>query len=230
MKSIPFVLDVPRGISFYSAHFKIDAMRWFATRAEDEYSVLLDNDVVALAPLPDAFVQAVEAGRPLRYTLEKEINDANRQTVHGFCQEVDAKHFAWAGGEVIGGTASFYKQLVEKIDGVLPRYFAALQSQKLFHTGDEMPVSIAWHLLEREGVQPVDAYEVGLLYRYWGNVETKSLRHYGTSLMHLPYDKVFLAKVNVSALQKPADIVRLYRRQRLRNTIVRWGKRLLGRA
>lgn len=130
---------------------------------------------------------------------------------------------------MIGGTASFYKRLVEKIDSVLPRYFAALKENELFHVGDEMPVSIAWHLLRRERIIPADAFDTGLLYRYWGNIETKSPTHYGVSLVHLPYDKVFLANINLEKLAKPSNIMRLYRRQRLRNAIVRWVKKIMGK-
>lgn len=227
VKLIPFTLEVPKGIRFYSAHFKIDALRWFATRPSDEYSILVDNDVVAIAPLPGRFLEAAGAGMPVNYILPHEMPPGGGAQVHGICPEVDEASFAWAGGELIGGTAGFYKRLVEKIDCVLPAYFRALGQKQLFHTGDEMPVSIAWHLLGQEGVRPVEAYSAGLLYRYWGNAETRPLRHYGVSLMHLPYDKLFLAKVDANRLRTPSDIVRLYRRQRVRNTLVRWLKRLL---
>lgn len=204
-------------------------MRWFAERPADEYSILVDNDVIAISPLSGRFLDTVNAGIPVNYLLPHEMPSEGIAQVHQICPEVDKATFTWAGGEMIGGTASFYSRLVEKIDHVLPAYFRELSKTELFHIGDEMPVSIAWNLLGQERLQSIEAYSVGLLYRYWGNTETKPFSHYGVSLMHLPYDKLFLAKVDTNRLHTPSDIVRLYRKQRVRNTLVRWLKRLMGR-
>lgn len=228
VKTIPFTMQVPTGISFYSAHFKIDAIRYFSTLSTDEYSVLLDNDVVCLTALPQAFLDAVAKSRPMNYTLLNEINNDNRLQICDICNEVDPRTMMWSGGEIIGGVAETYKSLVEKIDTVLPRYFEMVK-KGLFHIGDEMPVSIAWQLLRQEGWQPVDAFDLRLLYRYWGNEETKSLRSYGTSLIHLPYDKVFLAKIKPDKLHTSDDFVKIYRKQRMRNFIVHKLKRLIGK-
>lgn len=229
VKSIAFTTKVPKGISFYSAHFKIDVMRWFASRPKEEYSVLLDNDVVCVAPLPPGFIDMAEADKPLNYTLRGYLDNERRRQMRDICNDVNSNTVTWSGGELIGGTALFYKRLVEKIDRVLPHYFDMIAKEKLFHTGDEMPVSIAWHLLRQEGIIPTDAFDIGLLYRYWGNLETKPPLYYGTSLLHIPYDKVFLAGISIDRLKSPDDIVRLYRYRRMRNTIVRYVKKLIRR-
>lgn len=52
---IPFDLDVPQGIPFYSAHFKIDVFRYFSTLSDEEYSILLDSDVVCMKPFGPEF-------------------------------------------------------------------------------------------------------------------------------------------------------------------------------
>ena len=56
---IEFSLDVPQGISFYGAHFKIDTFRWFAAQ-KDDYSILLDIDEVCINGMPENLCVAIK--------------------------------------------------------------------------------------------------------------------------------------------------------------------------
>lgn len=191
--------------------------------------MLLDSDVVAIKPLSESFLKIVRDGVPARYSWSNyRLAEArNRQLLREICADVDAEAFPWAGGEFIGGTASFYKKLLEKIDAVLPDYFRVLAREgALFHVGDELPVSIAWNLLEKSGMQIADAGNLGVIFRYWGNAERRSLNACGTSLIHLPADKVFLSRVDLKKLKTPKDFERQYRKQRARNFAVAVARRL----
>ncbi|WP_300899024.1 hypothetical protein [uncultured Duncaniella sp.] len=67
IKEIEFNLNVPKGIKFYSAHFKIDAFKFLSSCPEDEYSILMDNDIVLLRELPKAFHRIIDNGIPMVY-------------------------------------------------------------------------------------------------------------------------------------------------------------------
>ena len=66
---IPFSLNVPKGIPFYSAHYKVDVFRYLATLPEDEYSILLDSDVVCMREFPAEYYELIKQGVPSVYYL-----------------------------------------------------------------------------------------------------------------------------------------------------------------
>ncbi|MFT6322977.1 MAG: hypothetical protein ACJAWO_000523, partial [Halieaceae bacterium] len=53
VRVIEFDLDVPKGIKFYSAHFKLDVFKYFST-LKSEYSILIDCDVVCINEMPSS--------------------------------------------------------------------------------------------------------------------------------------------------------------------------------
>lgn len=207
---IPFSLDVPKGIRFYSAHFKIDAFKWFAQKDEDEYSILLDNDIVALHPFPNEFYRIIDAKMPMCYSLSCYVNEQEMSDVHKIDKGVVG--LIWKGGEFIGGTASFFQGLYQDIMAFSDKYFSIVKEGTLFHIGDEMLVNIALNRLQqKQNLRLVDAGMMGFIHRYWSVSDKYTLNRYKTSLIHLPGDKVLLNKLNISKLSSLDYFYSVYR-------------------
>lgn len=191
VQEIPFILDVPKGITFYSAHFKIDAFRYFATLPDSEYSILVDSDIVALGKFPDTFFSLVEMRIPLCYYIKTENCD---KMVYD-CQRIEpsVKTMQWTGGEFWGGTRETYSLLYKYCQRVVKNYFSLIDYD-LYHVGDEMITSIAVQLMKQDGYAPFyDAGLFGFIVRYWGMHEKSSITDYNPVLVHLPADKVWIA-------------------------------------
>jgi hypothetical protein len=60
-----------------------------------------------------------------------------------------------------------------------------------------MLASIVLNRLKKDGLYVIDAGMINIVYRYWTIKENKSIKYYNPSLVHLPYDKVFLSKLNI---------------------------------
>lgn len=109
----------------------------------------------------------------------------------------DVKWCSWAGGEYIGGTNSFFKDLYNDICSFKGSYWNNIDNG-LFHVGDEMLTSIALcHLRDR--YYTVDAGVQGFIYRYWSIYEELGYKNVDASLVHFPGDKEFFYKVDLSA-------------------------------
>lgn len=194
---IPFALDVPKGIPFYSAHYKVDVFNYFASLPEDEYSILLDSDVVCLQNFHSEFYNLVKEGVPSVYYLNSYGGDRKLNDVRFIVDDV--KWLPWAGGEYIGGTADFYKKLYDEILLFKDAYWQAIH-QGLFHVGDEMLTTIALSRLRKKyNLCPVDVKWFGIIHRYWSAFEIKNVWSFHTSLIHLPGDKIFEADIDLSA-------------------------------
>lgn len=237
---IPFETPVPRGIKFYSAHFKIDALRYLS-RLQDRYVVLSDLDVICVNDYPEVFRNIIEAGIPLCYDIsDQEIPSYGHasilddlRSVHG----VDGEG-RWLGGEFIGGTPDFFRGLVAKVDLVYPNYVRNLPRMR--HVGDEALISAAVELLRREGVYVADAGTIGIVARYWNRDSRHPQQpiHYYVGrffLLHLPADKKFLSSLAGDATSASADVKDLYVRhwksvfqtsQRTSRRSLRWLKGL----
>ena len=194
---IPFSLNVPKGIPFYSAHFKIDVFKYFASRPSDEYSILLDSDVICLHDFNGEFYSIIDNHVPMVYYLntyggEKKLKDV--------CKiDTDIKWMPWVGGEFIGGDAIFFSSLYREIMLFKEEYWNVV-SNGLFHVGDEMLTSIAIARLRKKNICPVDAKWFGVIHRYWSEIETKRLFDYDCPLMHIPGDKIFEHKINLNVI------------------------------
>lgn len=222
---IPFTLNVPKGIRFYSAHFKIDVFQYFSTLPTNQYSILLDSDVVCLRDFNKEFYSIVEEGIPTVYYLDNyggdnKIEDINRITS-------DIKWLPWAGGEYIGGVSSFYSALYSEIMTIKEDYWRVINGG-LFHIGDEMLTSIALSKLRRLGISPVDVKYLGIIHRYWSVTESKHFLKYNSNLIHLPGDKVFESKVDLSA-STINELFSGYSFFHLKNRIKQIIKEMLGR-
>ena len=197
VKEIPFTLEMPSGTSFYSAHYKIDAFRYFST-LDDGYYSLCDLDVACINNPPLTLNNLVRSRIPICY-------DTTDQVAPTFGHDIIIQELTqiarlesegrWIGGEFIAGPPSFFKKLIKEIDDLFPYYVNNLSS--FHHTGDEMLTSAALERLRREGVYIADAGTLGIIGRYWsGNVlhPQKPFDYYKNCfLLHLPADKRFLS-------------------------------------
>jgi len=194
---IPFEVQVPEGIEFQAAHRKIDAFR-FLSGIQDEYSILLDADVVCIGPPPVNLLSCISRGLPTYYDITAAIYPeygrerlAEEKSLVGGRQSIGI----WAGGEYLGGPGTFFTELCTRIDRFETSYFK--QAPLLHHQGDEMLTSIAIEEMLLEGRQVIEIGRFGAIGRYW-SIETRHIQvplesHSGNFLVHLPADKVFLA-------------------------------------
>lgn len=158
---------------------------------------------------------------PMFYRMEGAAHFSSAKKI-----DSDLTRLDWSGGEFIGGNAGFFRALYDEIGLVWSAYLRELR-KGLSHIGDEMPTSIALQRLRERGLRIVDAGEQKFIYRYWGNVERCSPAETKAMFVHLPYDKVFCAKLDLSALHSVSDFSAAFRWRIFRNEIVRRIKQML---
>lgn len=186
---IPFIFDVPKGIPYYSAHFKIDVFRYFSTLPKNQYSILCDCDVLLVKPVREDFWNIVNKGKPMIPRMFnggglKRLDDCRKISPELDCIE-------WMGGEFIGGTANFFKILYDEILSIKDSYWKAIP-QGLCHIGDEMLTTVALNRLrDKESIYVLDAMMLNILHRYYSVFEHKSYKSYNTPFIHFPGEKVF---------------------------------------
>lgn len=211
---IPFTTVVPSGASFYSAHFKFDALRYLAGLT-DAYVGLCDLDMVCINPLPASLQAVMAAGVPLRCDISEQV-----LPVHGraaIARDLELLHGRasagnWTGGGFLAGTPEFFALLSKEIDALYPAYLANIH--RVHHVGDEMVTSAAIEVLRSHGVAMEDAGALGLVGIYW-NAE---IRHpqppladfQRCFLLHLPADKRFLAEQAQYGAFTPAAFLQRY--------------------
>lgn len=222
VKEIPFDLNVVAGCAFYSAHYKIDVFRYLGTLPKNEYSVLLDSDVLSVFSLGDDFYNIVQLGIPMVYNLpgygeKKRMLDVKKI-------DSNIKWCSWAGGEFVGGTSNFYADLYSDIISFKEEYWKNINND-LFHVGDEMLTSIALnHLWAR--YHTIDAGVLGYIYRYWSIYDPLPYDKVGTSLVHFPGDKDFFYKVDLSSVSIK-EMMKGYKLYRVKTLVKGFIKKLL---
>ena len=189
-------LNVPKGIAFYSAHFKIDAFRYLASLPDNEYSILLDSDIICMKDFNKEFYAIVEEGLPMVYYLNgyggiKKLCDVR-------LIDSSITWMPWAGGEFIGGKSAFYNALYREVMFFVEQYWEHVHDG-LFHVGDEMLTSIALQRLRKKGIVPIDAKLFNVIHRYWSVYESDRITNYSVSLLHLPGDKTFFQHADIHA-------------------------------
>jgi hypothetical protein len=233
---LDFTLQVPTGIKFYSAHFKIEVYKYL-TSLKEPYVGLIDSDLICINKMPSSLLEIIEKRRPLYYDITSQ-----RAYAYGIDQLIADKQKVmgtascglWAGGEFITGTPAFFAKLYGGVMEMIGRYFANAPS--LHHQGDEVLTSAALeNMLFKGEEQPLEAGSLMLIGRYWsGNTLHKQSPFMAYSkhfLLHLPADKHYLAKLGASA---PKDKVFLssYKKYLLKisyKRIFRFAKPLLSR-
>jgi len=200
---VPFTTDVPGGLPFYSAHFKVDAYR-FLGRCDADYIVFCDLDAVCINPPPLAVARAIANRVPLVYDVSDQLRPAIGAA--GLIEDVDVvagrrTEGRWLGGEFVAGPPDFFADLTRSIEAVLPAYFA--NTQRLNSLNDETYLSAAVALMRGDGYMIGDAGPLAAVGRFW-SVQTKHIQHdlgYFREhfLLHLPADKNYLASIEGSS-------------------------------
>lgn len=212
LKNIEFLSDIPIGIKFYSAHYKIDVLRFFSTK--DCYCVLLDLDMVVLKKFSENFMLCEKNNTPILYPITEQVISAygsDRVLCDMNMLSVGSDNIIWMGGEIIGGNKLFYKSLVLEIDAIWDGYINSYT--KLHHQGDEMLVSVAIRNLIKDRGHFYDAGKNFDVFRYWiGPIMHKQISFFKVwkhiSIIHLPQNKEYIANysdVNVFEPKKFLD-------------------------
>ncbi|KHL24713.1 hypothetical protein PK98_12295 [Croceibacterium mercuriale] len=236
VEEVAFTLDVPPGVRFYSAHFKLELLRLFAEGRFGPFPALLDLDVVALKPLefPD---------RPglWAYDIAHEIlgGPKHRAAIASLEQvaRVPLDTQRWFGGEFLAGRQADFAGLWQTVAHLWPTYRDAVGSD-MYHSGDEMVLSAALNRLIDNGYALNDAGAAGLVARWWSVPMTRRLGRLADAqqcaILHLPADKHLLARPAAGPFvpaafmaELRADVAR--RRKGLRNTIRAIAHHLKGR-
>lgn len=210
-----FVLPVPAGIPFFSAHFKLELYDAFGSGDYGEYLALIDIDTLLLRPLPTASDLAA-------YDISDQVFPRyGRETVIRDLEIVAGKPLAngrWYGGEFVMGSAAQFSELARLIDFCWPRYIENMGT--VHHLGDEMVLSAALNLYATEHAL-VDYGARGNVTRWWSsrtfNKQAPFSRAVNTALLHLPADKLFISRFNVGhfSSQPMLDAYQKYVRRKL---------------
>lgn len=211
-----FSLEVPSGIKFYSAHFKLEVFNFLA-QLNDPYVGLLDSDIVCVNKMPRHFKNIVELGIPLYYDITDQTAPAYGIEILISDKEklINKKSFGlWAGGEYISGPPSFFRALYQEVGIIKENYFSSFNT--FHHQGDEMITSIAIEkLMVDENVRIVDAGSLGIIGRFWSpntlHIQKSIKAYYNHFLLHLPADKNFIAALQNNDL-KGGSFFKQYRR------------------
>lgn len=195
---LPFSTQVPSGIKFYSAHYKLEIYAYLAS-LKDSYVGLIDCDLVCINTIPDSLKNAINKGIPLYYDITNQVAPA-----YGLGSIIKDKEKlllnesigTWAGGEFIAGPTSFFAELSLEVNSLKERYFSI--SSTFRHQGDEMITSSALERLKRN-VLIEDAGSLMIVKRFWSvnpkHPQSKFDSYLDYFLLHLPSDKKFIASL-----------------------------------
>lgn len=197
---IPFSLNVPKGIRFFAAHYKIDVINWLS-QVVDEYSVLIDNDIICLNKVPINLVNIVTNNIPTYFDISDQVYPAyGREIIIEDKIKLDpcANIGIWAGGEYVGGDREFFKKLHHEISLILDKYLKTYAS--LHHQGDEMLISVAIEKMIKRREAIINIGGLGIIGRYW-SVDTKHCQkpidaYRDHFLLHIPDDKQYISKID----------------------------------
>lgn len=230
IQQIEFRTPVPKNISFYSAHFKLDAFRYLG-ELDEKYAVLCDLDMVCINKIPRVLSNAIEKGLPLAYDISDQMLPAfghDRILDDLEAITLQKSEGRWMGGEYISGPSRFFRVLASEISELFPNYLRIID--RAHHVGDEVYTSAAIERLRDTGIHVGDAGTLGIVGRYW-NVKPlhpqKPFRYFEQCfLLHLPADKELLSSFVESgqAFEDARSFLESYKkylRNRLRNRVVR---------
>jgi hypothetical protein len=227
IREISFEGEIPRNIFFYSAHRKWDVYRYLGGLEEDAYVMLLDLDVIVGKGFSESFRFCAEQGISLVYDITDQVVPAygsarilaDLQAISPFYGSV-----RWYGGEYISGRPAFFWEMYKTVEIFKAAYFE--KAPILLHNGDEFVSTMAIESLKKDGWRVDDGGTLGVIGRYWStrcrHIQ-RSFAHYADfcSLLHLPADKSFLAKVSPCSNN---ERLTLYQRYLLKRLPVEWVK------
>lgn len=189
-----FTLAVPPRVPFFSAHFKLELCDAFASGEYGEYVALIDIDTLLLRRLPASEHLAV-------YDISDQVFPRYGQDVVIRDLEIIAgqplANGRWYGGEFLMGNSNQFGRLASLINFCWPRYLENIAT--VHHLGDEMVLSAALNLYSEKD-RLVDYGAEGNVARWWSsrtyNQQAPFSDVRNTALLHLPADKLFLARYN----------------------------------
>lgn len=205
---INFSLYVPKKIKFYSAHFKVEALKYLSKL---KYSCLIDSDILAIKKPPKFFLEGLSYRINMLYKIRKNVysqkDEISQKILYSYniCNNIFNKNSEWYGGEFIVGDAFFFKSIYETILKIYPNYLKNFHN--LYHQGDEMLLNSAIQLLKlNKNFIFKDISQKKIIARYW-SINTihkqKNFSYYLKNfLLHLPADKKFISELNSSNLSK----------------------------
>jgi hypothetical protein len=227
IREISFKGDVSTNVAFYSAHKKWDVFRYLGGLEEDAYVMLLDLDVIVGMGFSESFRFYAEQGIPLVYDITDQVVPAygsgrllaDLKAISPVCGSV-----RWYGGEYISGKPTFFSEMDKRVEIFKASYFE--KAPLLHHNGDEFVSTVAIETLKRDGWRVDDGGTLGVIGRYWSarcRHRQRSFAHYADfcSLLHLPADKSFLAKVSPCSNK---ERLTLYQKYLLKRLPVEWVK------
>jgi hypothetical protein len=226
-----FSWPVPKNIPFYSAHFKLDIIKAFGRGMFGWQIGLVDLDAVMLKRLPISNNLAV-------YDISDQVFATyGKDRVLSEMERICNRHLSevrWYGGEFVMGSASVFYEISQYVELCWPDYVRCIPT--LHHVGDEMIMSSALNMARADGVRMIDYGKTGLVARWW----TARTQHKqpafdsckDAALLHLPADKVFLARQGRYHFQRESFLSRFRRHAQRKialRTVVDIGDSLLGR-
>jgi hypothetical protein len=226
-----FTWPVPKNIPFYSAHFKLDIIKAFGRGTFGKQIGLVDLDAVLLKRIPLSNNLAV-------YDISDQVFAAyERDRVLSDMERISGRQLSearWYGGEFVMGSAAAFCEISQYVELCWPDYVRCIPT--LHHVGDEMIMSSALNMARADGVRMINYGKTGLVARWW----TARTQHKqaafdsceDAALLHLPADKVFLARQARYHFQRESFLSR-FRRYAQRKIALRAvfgiGESLIGR-
>ncbi len=212
-----FTRDIPVGIPFYEAHFKLDVLAAFGNGSLGAQLGLVDLDAVLLGPVGETelnqrasdFVAYRLNGYGGKWaTLEADLLRAGADP---------SGPLDWYGGEFIAGSADAFGRLSAELETLWPLYLGHLDQMQ--HIGDEAIVSAALSNLQLRGSTVKNAGQMPAPFtvaRWWSSrtqAPQQRFRDVSTAaLLHLPSDKEFLASyAEIPGRFAPEAFLRAYR-------------------
>ncbi|MEZ0167934.1 hypothetical protein [Microvirga sp. TS319] len=190
-----FVLDVPSGIRFRSAHYKLELLEAFGAGSYGNFLGLIDVDTVMLAPFPKLTVQPDSL---YLYDISEQVFfEHGMDRVWRDLEQVAERSVSrprWIGGEFILGCPRGFRRLAEATRQLWPRYLQVFG--QLHHASDEMLISAAVAYNPDIALNEMGA--LGVIARWWTSRTGYPQRTFAearrSSFLHLPSDKIFLSR------------------------------------
>jgi hypothetical protein len=205
-----FKLDVPANLPFRTAHYKLELYSFLGSGHLGEHVGVIDVDSVMIAP---ADFPPLPPGTLLAYDITDQIvTEYGRDRVCSDIEFVSGAHLSecrWFGGEFLFGHMESFRQLAASLLRLWPNYIERIG--QLHHVGDEMLVAAA---ISDGNLELMDAGQLGLVVRWWtARTNFKQMPFDAAarrSILHLPSDKTFLARV-ADAQYSPAAFITQFR-------------------
>lgn len=192
-------IAVPAGISFFTAHYKLDALAagLGLLREDADRFLLLDTDVIANHKFSDEQAAMISRADLVVYDISDQVFPAyGAARIIGDIELVAGDSFAdckWFGGEFIAGSKSGLSRLIGQAREFLPRYFENVGA--LHHVGDEMFITASINALLKDpgGLKIVNQNPYRLISRHWSRHTDRPLSyHMQHCFLHCPGSKPVL--------------------------------------